>query len=125
MEKVKGYGLRPLWRSALIPGWGQIYKGYKTKGKFLMIASLASASVSISAYVAAEKEGSLALSSRREADRKYHRDMEDLFRSVSLLSGIVTGGLYVYSLVDVAATPGKKLYAFVPSGGGIGIGIRW
>jgi len=128
MEKVKGYGLRPLWRSALVPGWGQVYKGHRTKGKFLMIASLASASVSISAYVAAEREGSLALSSRREADREYHRDMEDIFRSVSLLSGVVAGGLYVYSLVDAAATPGKKIYALVPPSGpglGIGVEIRW
>jgi len=113
IKEVEGYGMGPVWRSALVPGWGQMYKGNRTKGRFLMIASLISASVSISSYAAAAREGSLALSSRREADRRYHRNMEDLFRSVGLLSGVVAGGLYLYSLVDAAAAPGRKLYASV------------
>jgi len=100
----------PVWRSALIPGWGQYYKGQQIKGFFFIGAEvllIPSGIIFNNLGVDAESDK---FSSRTQAVRDYYNDQSKLFYNVSLGCFIAAGALYVYNVVD-AISSDWKIYA--------------
>ena len=107
----KGYGLGPVWRSTLVPGWGQFYKRHKTKGWLFLASGVVLVPTALYAAWKGDDEHQKASNARRTATRDYHNDRADQFYSVSMAAGLVAGALYVYNIFDAGLTAGARRYA--------------
>jgi len=107
----RGYGFAPVWRSILIPGWGQFYKGHKSKGWIFLISEGILTSITVYAYLSADYEDRMASQALYQTTADYHKDRARNFRRLGLIFGISALGTYAYNIFDVIASPGKKLYA--------------
>ena len=110
----QGYGIAPIWRSALVPGWGQFHKGEKKKGLRL----LGSEAVLTSAFVISQhlsQSYSRKASDERDTDRrKFYNDWSNRSYSISMISGIMAGVVYCYNVFDAVTAKGSKKYAYQP-----------
>lgn len=102
------YGMSALWRSALIPGYGQIYKGSPAKG----ISILSGEAALITGVLLTENTRS---SYRRKAKETYDvnkiRNYTDKADNYETARNICIGGaiaLYVYNVIDAVASNGRK-----------------
>lgn len=102
------YGMSALWRSALVPGYGQIYKGSTAKGISILSGEVAL----ITGILLTENTRS---SYRRKAKETY--DVNKIIRytdkadNYETARNIFIGGaiaLYVYNLIDAVASNGRK-----------------
>lgn len=108
------YGLAPVWRSVLVPGWGQYYKGHRKKGSWLL-GSEAFLAASFFTFQHLSQSYSQSASNERDTDRrKFYNDWADRSYTISTLSGIAAGILYVYNVFDAVTTKGEKRYAIGP-----------
>ena len=102
------YGVSALWRSALVPGYGQIYKGSVTKGVSILGGEVAL----ISGIILTENTRS---SYRRKAKETFDvnkiRNYTDKADNYETARNICIGGaiaLYVYNVIDAVASSGRK-----------------
>lgn len=102
------YGMSALWRSALVPGYGQIYKGSTAKG----ISILGGEVALITGVILTENTRS---SYRRKAKETYDvnkiRSYTDKADNYETARNICIGGaiaLYVYNVIDAVASNGRK-----------------
>jgi hypothetical protein len=130
------YGVDAIWRSAILPGWGQLYKGSKTKGLFIMGGEVALA-VGI---VATEN---LNASYRKKINESHNADhiqtyagKADNMQNIRNICIAGAAALYLYNLIDAIAAPGNKHliihntnYSFYPVANetytGIGLAINF
>jgi hypothetical protein len=119
------YGAAGFFRSALLPGWGQLYKGSRTKGvciiggEALLIGGIVATESLRASYIKMINETHSA-----EQIRAYSRDADTMenFRNVCITAA---AALYLYNLIDAIAAPGAphlipsrsatRRYAFYPS----------
>jgi len=104
-------GPAPIYRSAFVPGWGQIYKEQKTKGYVLLASEVlfvAGAFVSQNLYnynideaIKNQKNTNTYLFYLEEADKWY---------AIRNTAFIGAGAIYVYSLIDAIASKRKPKY---------------
>ncbi|MFH2029983.1 MAG: hypothetical protein ABIJ40_05060, partial [Bacteroidota bacterium] len=108
----KGYGFSPVWRSALIPGWGQFHKGEPQKGwRFLISETACVSSFFISNYFS--RNYSQKAENERDYDkRKFYNDWSNRSYTIGTVSGIVAGAIYIYNVFDSVTAKGAKRYAF-------------
>lgn len=108
----KGYGFSPVWRSALIPGWGQFHKGEPQKGwRFLISETACVSSFFISNYFS--QNYSRKAENERDYDkRKFYNDWSNRSYTIGTVSGIVAGAIYIYNVFDSVTSKGEKRYAF-------------
>jgi hypothetical protein len=118
-----------LWRS-ILPGWGQLYKGSKTKG----LCIIGGEAALIGGLVAAENLRASYLKKIRETHnvdhiRTYARkaDTMENMRNLCITGAAV---LYLYNLIDAVAAPGNKRlivrdrpFALYPVAGETHVGI--
>lgn len=104
----------PVWRSAIIPGWGQFYKKETGKG----IAFLASEAVLISTTIYCE---SMRANNMRKSEETLNIDIVKEYRrradTWELKRNVAIGGaiaVYALNLLDAAKGKGKIKYAFLP-----------
>jgi hypothetical protein len=102
------YGGDALWRSMLLPGWGQLYKGAKTKGLFVIGGEIAL----VGGIVATENLRASYMKKIGETHndvhiRTYARKADTMENARNLCIAGATA-LYLYNLVDALAAPGKK-----------------
>lgn len=102
------YGTNALWRSALVPGYGQIYKGSTAKG----ISMLGGEVALIAGILLTENTRS---SYRRKAKETYDidkiRNYTDKADNYETTRNICIGGaiaLYIYNVIDAVASNGRK-----------------
>lgn len=104
----------PIWRSALVPGWGQFYKGQKTKG-WLIISSEAvlipSGFIFQNLMLTAHND---AQNARTQALRDYYNDQASLYQNISLGVLIAAGAIYVFNVIDALTSEGAKIYVEIP-----------
>jgi len=107
----KGYGFAPVWRSALIPGWGQFHKGEPQKGwRFLISETACVSSFFISNYFS--QNYSRKAENERDYDkRKFYNDWSNRSYTIGTVSGIVAGAIYIYNVFDSVTSKGAKKYA--------------
>ena len=97
----------PVWRSAIIPGWGQYFKGEKTKGySFIGAEVLLVPSGIIFNNLGVDAEANK-FSSRTQTLRDYYDDQSKLYYNVSLGCFIAAGAVYVYNVVDAISSDWK------------------
>lgn len=110
--------LEAAWRSLLLPGWGQRYKGQKTKGRLFSIAAVTLAGATITSHILrerAEKRYSEAseeteIKSRYDTFNRYHL----LRNNLALALGVVWGAAAMEALI-VRVEPQAEKLGFVPS----------
>ncbi len=105
------YGFAPVWRSALIPGWGQFFKKQTKKGYIflgsetvLVGAALFSNYLSIHYNDKANKEMNI-------TTRKEYMDWSDSAEAIAITTGIAAGVVYFYNVFDSITSKGAKKYA--------------
>jgi hypothetical protein len=107
-EYTARYGGDAFWRSALLPGWGQIYKGSTAKG----IAVIGGEVVLIGGLVATENLRASymqKINATHDADhiRTYARKA-DAMKNTRNLCIAGAAALYIYNIIDAIAAPGSK-----------------
>lgn len=102
------YGARGLWRSAIIPGWGQIYKGSVVKGSLI----LGGTAVLIGGIIFTENErahyAGKIKGTHNEQLRKSYRNKRNNFATARNVCIGATAALYVYNLVDAVVSRGAS-----------------
>jgi len=107
----QGYGISPIWKSAIIPGWGQRHKGESKKGsKFLIATASAGAATFISFYMN-DSYSQKAINEHDVDNRKFYNKWSNQSYTIGIISGLITGGLYGYNIFDAITAPGAKKYA--------------
>jgi hypothetical protein len=103
-----------VWRSALLPSWGQFYKREFTKGYFIAGGTavfLTSGFVLSNLKITAESDAKI---SRTQVLRDYYNDQANTYNNLSLACFIVTAAVYIYNVVDAVAAEGEKVYVYEP-----------
>ena len=102
------YGFSGAWRSVIIPGWGQFYKGSKAKGAIFLGGTAALAG----GIIFAENKR---IAYNRNIAESYNSELKryyaDKSSTMSNVRNICIGGavaLYIYNLIDAAVAPGAK-----------------
>jgi hypothetical protein len=101
-----------LWRSALVPSYGQFSKGESAKGYFIAGGTavfLTSGFILSNLKITAESD---AKNSRTQTLRNYYNDNANTYNNISLACFIATAAVYVYNVVDAVAADGEKVYVY-------------
>ncbi len=119
-------------RSMLVPGWGQLYKGERRKGRWLLGAWVGTAGATAAAHLARARAEDAYLAARepdRIADRYQRFDRWHKLRNNLALAA---AGVWVVSYVDALVAPGdgpafrRRLDLYVvPDASGWQGGLRW
>jgi hypothetical protein len=102
----------PVWRSAIVPGWGQYYKGETTKGIFIIGGEALLIPAGIILGNLKNNSEADALNSRTQSLRDYYNDQANTYNNISLACFIAAAAVYVYSIVDAVTTEGEKVYVY-------------
>ena len=101
----------PIWRSIIIPGWGQFYKKQKIKGTLILSSEIILFSSSLFfAYKGSEffdKENNEMFDMDK---RKIYRDNKDLAYNISMFSLIGTSAIYIFNLYDSITSDGEPSF---------------
>jgi hypothetical protein len=128
------YGAHGLWRSTIVPGWGQMHKGSTVKGVVILVGE--AALIGTTVYLESMRSDNFRKSQETTnltiiKEFRNRADSWALYRNVALGAAI---GLYAYNLVDAIVAPGAKRvivkrYAFAPvvtpEYAGVGVMIRF
>lgn len=109
----KKYGGSAVWRSALIPGWGQIYKHEKIKGYFILgseVSLIATALVSQYLY---SSNYDYANKSTNPLIRQEYFTRGDNWASIRTITAVSAVAVYLFNVIDAIASKGKKRYSKV------------
>ncbi len=108
LELTTRYGARGLWRSAIIPGWGQFHKGANLKGGMI----LGGCAVLAGGIVFLENQRSdYARKIARTHDQgliNSYSTKRDHFATARNICMGAAAALYVYNLIDAVAAPGAR-----------------
>lgn len=110
VEYTSKYGARGLWRSAIIPGWGQMYKKSYIKGSAILIVEAAAITTAVifnnryNSYIDKSKA-----TTNADAIRFYQNKANN---AKNFRNGFFAGAaaVYVYNIVDAIAAKGKLRY---------------
>ncbi|MBM4166981.1 MAG: hypothetical protein FJ218_08725 [Ignavibacteria bacterium] len=97
----------PVWRSMLIPGWGQYYKRETTKGYLFLGAEVLLVPSGIIFNNLGVDAETNKFSSQTKTLRDYYDDQSKLYYNVSLGCFIAAGAVYVYNIVDAISSDWK------------------
>lgn len=107
--------LSPVWRSFIVSGWGQFYKGEPGKGYFFLgttVLSLSSGLIFSNLKITSQSDAN---NSRTQAMRDYYNANTNTYNNISLACFIAAAAIYVYNLIDAIAAEGEKVYAYNPN----------
>lgn len=110
IDYTSSYGWDAAWRSALIAGWGQLYKKDNAKGILLMSLE----ALSIGSIIYTQNKYNYNLNRIQESPsmdvRKEYQSRADdyyMYRNIAIGAGIAT---IVWSVIDAVATDGAPKY---------------
>lgn len=109
------YGTQGLWRSMIVPGWGQYYKGSKAKGAMFLggTAALAGGMVYCQSRVV-NSRNLAAQTYNPEHLRIYSRRISNFSMARNVCIG-ATAALYVWNLIDAVVAPGARRIVVTPA----------
>lgn len=110
VEYTSKYGARGLWRSAIVPGWGQMYKNSYGKGVAILVVEAAAITT---ACVFNNQHSSYINKSKATTDPeaiRFYQNKANNARNLSNAFFIGAGAVYIYSLVDAVVAKGKLRY---------------
>ncbi|MDR1881494.1 MAG: DUF5683 domain-containing protein, partial [Prevotella sp.] len=114
VETTDKYGMSAGWKSMLLPGWGQFYKGKTGKGILFLTAEIASVSGLVYCEMKRSDNVRLSQESTNLSVVREYRDRADkwaLYRNVAIGC---TAGIYAWNVLDAALAKGKIRYAWIP-----------
>ncbi len=119
--KTDKYGGIGLWRSALVPGWGQMYKGPYVKGGLIMGGTVAFVGGAL--YTGLTRQDYL---SKMDNTHNASTKQQYMTKANNMATGmyVCIGGLaalYIYNLVDAIVAPGAR--RIVVTGQGVTINL--
>ncbi len=126
VELTTKYGARGLWRSAIIPGWGQFHKGANLKGGLILGGTAAlAAGIVFTENQRADYVRRINQTHDVKLIRSYQTKRDHFATARNICIGAVAA-LYVYNLIDAIAAPGAqrvvvkkrtngRTYAFLPA----------
>ena len=114
------YGARGLWRSAIVPGWGQFHKGANLKGGLILggCAALA-AGIVFTENQRSDYVRKIGKTHSAELKRTYATKRDHFATGRNICIGAIAA-LYVYNLIDAVAAPGARRIVVHPRSGGRG-----
>lgn len=118
VELTSKYGVHGLWRSAILPGWGQFYKGHTLKGGVILGGT---AACGIGIVFAESQRSDYARRINQTHDINLIRSYQTKRDHFSTARNICIGtaaALYVYNLIDAVVTPGASRLVVKGRGGG-------
>jgi hypothetical protein len=110
----KSYGKSAIWRSAILPGWGQMHLGYKTKGILLLTATgvlLTGITTSQIMYNSNWNNYTNSLKLGQTDDAQVYKSNADDWYLIRNINLVALGGVYVYNLIDALTKKGVNIYA--------------
>ena len=113
-EYTTDYGLDAVWRSAIVPGWGQFYK--KKTGKGIAILASEAALISTTVYCESMRSDNMRKSAETtnlDITKEYRKraDTWELRRNIAIGGAVA---VYAFNLLDAALAKGQIKYAFIP-----------
>ncbi len=102
------YGVQGLWRSAIVPGWGQFHKGSKLKGACMLggCAALA-AGIILTENTRVDYNNKITKTHSAQLKRDYANKADNFATARNIFIG-ATAALYIYNLVDAVVAPGAR-----------------
>ena len=104
----------PVWRSIILPSWGQFYKGHSSKGYVIAISEavlLPAGFIFNNLKITNEAD---ARNARTQVLRDYYNDQSNTFSNLSLACFITASAVYLYNVVDAVASGAEKEYVVLP-----------
>ncbi len=124
---TRSYGARGLWRSMLIPGWGQIYKGSTVKGCVILgTTAICAAGIIVTDNQRADYVKKIKHTHDASLIKSYRNKRDHWATGRNICIG-ATAALYLYNLIDALVAPGAERivvhnygrrggkYSFLPS----------
>lgn len=108
----EGYGLTPIIKSSIIPGWGQFHKGEYNKGLIFLTTETVSISSFFISYYLSHDYSQKAENERDYEKRKYYNKWSNRSYSIGTISAIIAGSIHVFNIFDSITSEGAKKYAF-------------
>jgi len=114
VRKTAHYGARGLWRSLIIPGWGQFHKGSYAKGG-IMLGGCALAASGIIFCESMRKDCYIKTSQTHDVNliRRYSVQAANYATTRNICIG-AAAALYLYNLIDAVAAPGARRLIITP-----------
>lgn len=108
VELTTKYGAHGLWRSAIVPGWGQFHKGSNLKGSLILGGTVALASgIIFTENQRADYVGKIAKTHDAGIKRAYATKRDHFATGRNICIGALSA-LYVYNLIDAIVAPGAR-----------------
>lgn len=126
VELTTKYGIHGLWRSAIVPGWGQFHKGSNLKGGLILGGTvMLASSIIFTENQRSDYVDKIVKTHDTNIKRAYATKRDHYATSRNICIGAVTA-LYVYNLIDAIVAPGARriivkspqngnTYAVIPS----------
>ncbi len=117
------YGLTGLWRSAIVPGWGQFYKGSNLKGGLIMGGAVALAGGIVYTECMRSDYANKIAKTHNEDNKRAYATRRDNFATARNVCIGALGALYIYNLIDALVAPGARrvLVKERPGGGSLAV----
>jgi hypothetical protein len=106
----------PVWRSFLLPGWGQLYKNQSFKGVSFMTLTLSGVAGGFVFNILSNDATNKAVSARTQARRDFFNSEAKNFNTYSTISFIAAGVFYAWNLVDAIIVKQDNLYVILEDG---------
>lgn len=115
MRITTNYGTHGLWRSTIVPGWGQMYKGTYLKGGLIMGGAVALAGgTALCSLTRKDCLSKMANTHSANVKQQYAARANNLNTGMYICIGSLVS-LYVYNLVDAIVAPGGKRIIIYPA----------
>lgn len=102
------YGGHGVWRSAIVPGWGQLYKGSKLKGGLIMGGTVATiGGIIVTECVRSDYLNKISKTKSADIKRAYATKADHYAMGRNVCIGALAA-LYIYNIIDAAVAPGAK-----------------
>lgn len=127
IEVTSKYGAKGLWRSAIVPGWGQFHKhSYLKGGLILGGTAVLAGGIIFTEVTRADYAKKITMTHDKKAMATYANRRNNFALARNICIG-ATAALYIYNLVDAIVAPGARYvkvqkvdrngrsYAFAPT----------
>ncbi len=113
-------------RSCFVPGWGQMYKGHKAKGTFIMISSGTALGLGIVAAVITEKKHEDYLNAEPWDYDALDRTWKayNRWHNITGLCFLTLGCVYAYNMFDVLTSRPVTAWSRLDDKSGIGVALE-
>lgn len=110
------YGIDDMWRSLIVPGWGQLYKGSTVKGVSIMGGTvLCIGAIVFTDCMRSSYASKISKTHSATLKLSYDNKRSNYATARNICIGAL-GALYVYNVVDALVSPGARRILTSPAG---------